>query len=60
VLLVGPLPDLRDLGVVDLDLVVDLIDAEGRPSGHHKDHGGGDNTGGTRARFQVPVHCHTS
>ena len=61
VLLVGPLPDLRDRGVLDLDLVVDLIDGECRPGRHHKERGGGgDNTGGTRARFQVPVHCHTS
>ena len=29
-LLVGELPDFRDIGVVDLDLVVDLVDGESR------------------------------
>src|SRR5208282_4566970 len=31
VLLVGPLSDFRDLGVVDLDLVVDLVGGQGGP-----------------------------
>jgi hypothetical protein len=30
VLLVGKLPDFRDIGVVDLDLVMDLVDGAGR------------------------------
>ena len=60
VLLVGPLPDLRDLGVVDLDLVVDLVDGEGRPGRHYKERGGTDcdNAGGAKLRFQIPVHCY--
>jgi hypothetical protein len=40
VLLVGPLPDRRDLGVVDLDFVVDLIGGHGGAIREGKDRGG--------------------
>jgi hypothetical protein len=38
VLLVGPLPDLGDPGVVDLDFVMDLVDRESRAGRQRKRH----------------------
>ena len=56
VLLVGKLPDFRDIGVVDLDLVMDLVDGERRLGRYHEHRG---DPGGTQAQFRIfthPVH----
>jgi hypothetical protein len=41
VLLIGPLPDLGDVSVVDLDFIVDLVDGRCRAGSQRDDHGNG-------------------
>ena len=50
-LLVGPLPDLGDLSVVDLDLVVDLVGGKGGPARQR-----GDKRDDAELQFQTPDH----
>ena len=60
VLLVGPLPDLGDVGVVDLDFVMDLVDSQRGPGCGHKDYSGAgsDKPGSPKAQFQISLHSH--
>jgi hypothetical protein len=50
-LLVGPLPDFGDLGVVDLDLVVDLVGGKGGPARER-----GNERYDAQGQFQIPDH----